>query len=88
MDTIPGFYVIINIVKRVQKQRKEASMNIELTKIEAIAIKVTLKNEIVQTASFLKRFKKDNNKIYYKNSLYLMKQKTSVLRKLKKELNK
>ena len=39
-------------------------------------------------ALFLKRFKKDNNETYYKNSLYLMKQKTSVLRKLKKELSK
>ena len=63
-------------------------MKIELTRIEALAIKVSLQNQIVETASFLKRFKKDSNETYYKNSLYLMKQKTSALKKIKLELSK
>lgn len=89
-DTIPEFYVIMNIEIKftLHNKRKEASMAIklELSRIEAIALKVALKNQIIETASFLKRFKSDSNKTYYKNSLYLMKQKSSALRKIKNEL--
>ena len=62
----------------------------ELTKIERLATIETIKQGITQTAIYLKKMiELDKNCIqenYFKNSLYLNKQKLSVLRKLRKSL--
>ena len=62
----------------------------ELTRLEKLATIETIKQGITQTAIYLKKMiELDKNCIqenYFKNSLYLNKQKLNVLRKLRKSL--
>ena len=62
----------------------------ELTRLEKLATIETIKQGITQTSIYLKKMiELDENCIqenYFKNSLYLNKQKLNVLRKLRKSL--